>query len=227
MIYLEVEKNPESLLSEAYRTMRTSVLHSSSSMDLKTLLITSPGSQEGKTTIAANLAVAMSQIGKKVLVMDCDLRRPSIHRVFDITNVLGLSRVLIDNLMFEHFVIKHSSNLHILTCGDVPQNPAEILASHAFENLLEHARQLYDIIILDSPPIIAVTDAQILSNMVDGVLLVVNSSVSPIEACEKAKNLLKSINANIIGVVLNKAENRRGKYYSYSNYIKKTKHTTK
>jgi capsular exopolysaccharide synthesis family protein len=215
MSLLIINREPKSASAEAYKTLRTNIQFSTIDSDIKTLLVTSPGPGEGKSITAANVAISMSQIGKKVLLIDCDMRRPSIHKMFDISNEVGLTNILKEELNFEKVVYKASSNFNILTCGTIPHNPSEVMASRRMKKFLQEAANEYDFIILDTPPVIAVTDAQILSTMVEGVLMVISSSVTSIEACKKAKSLLKAVNANIIGVVLNKVKEKRGNYYNY------------
>lgn len=223
MSSLVVEREPKSPSAEAYRTLRTNIQFSNIDSEIKTLLVTSPGPGEGKSITAANLAMTMSQIGKRVLLIDCDMRRPSVHKMFDITNEAGLTNILKEELKFERVVYKVSSNLNILTCGTIPQNPSEVLASQRMKRFLQEAENEYDYIILDTPPVIAVTDAQILSTRVEGVLMVINSTVTSIEAGKKAKSLLKAVNANIIGVVLNKVKTKENSYYGYYKEEKQKK----
>ena len=218
---LVINREPKSASAEAYKTLRTNIQFSTIDSDVKTLLVTSPGPGEGKSITAANLAISMSQIGKKVLLIDCDMRRPSVHKMFDISNEVGLTNILKEEFNFEKVVYKASSNFSILTCGTIPQNPSEVMASRRMKKFLQDAENEFDFIILDTPPIIAVTDAQILSTMVEGVLMVINSTVTSIEACKKAKSLLKAVNANIIGVVLNKVKTKKDSYYGY--YEEETK----
>jgi capsular exopolysaccharide synthesis family protein len=215
MSLLIINREPKSASAEAYKTLRTNIQFSTIDSDIKTLLVTSPGPGEGKSITAANVAISMSQIGKKVLLIDCDMRRPSIHKMFDISNEVGLTNILKEELNFEKVVYKASSNFNILTCGTIPHNPSEVMASRRMKKFLQEAANEYDFIILDTPPVIAVTDAQILSTMVEAVLMVISSSVTSIEACKKAKSLLKAVNANIIGVVLNKVKLKKNSYYGY------------
>lgn len=225
MSSLVVEREPKSPSAEAYRTLRTNIQFSNIDSDIKSLLVTSPVAGEGKSITAANLAITISQIGKKVLLIDCDMRRPSVHKMFDISNEVGLTNMLKEELKFERVVYKVSSNLNILTCGTIPLNPSEVLSSQRMKKFLQEAVNEYDYIILDTPPVIAVTDAQILSTMVEGVLMVINSTVTSKEACKKAKSLLKAVNANIIGVVLNKVKREKKSYYEY--YEEETKKKAK
>lgn len=225
MSSLVINREPKSPSAEAYKTLRTNIQFSTIDSDIKTLLVTSPGPGEGKSITAANLAIAMSQIGKKVLLVDCDLRRPSVHKFFDISNEVGLTNLLKEELILEKIVYKVSSNFNILTCGTIPHNPSEVMASQRMKKFLQEAANEYNFIILDTPPVIAVTDAQILSTRVEGVLMVINSTVTSIEAGKKAKSLLKAVNANIIGVVLNKVKTKKNSYYGYYEKEKKKKKT--
>jgi capsular exopolysaccharide synthesis family protein len=223
MSSLVINREPKSASAEAYKTLRTNIQFSSIDSDIKTLLVTSPGQGEGKSITAANLAISMSQIGKKVLLIDCDMRCPSVHKMFDIPNEVGLTNILKEELNSEKVIYKVSSNFNILTCGTIPHNPSEVMASRRMKKFLEEAANEYDFIILDTPPVIAVTDAQILSTMVEGVLMIISSSVTSIEACKKAKSLLKAVNANIIGVVLNKVKTKKNSYYEEKTKKKKAK----
>ncbi|WP_010240972.1 CpsD/CapB family tyrosine-protein kinase [Clostridium arbusti] len=215
---LIVQDNPKSPVSEAYRTLRTNIQFSSFDNELDTILVTSSGPSEGKSTTAANLALSMAEVDKKVLLIDCDLRKPSLHKKFNISNNKGLSNLLIGQFKFDEVAQKYSDNMCILTSGTVPPNPSEMLASKKMKQFLEEAKKIFDFIILDTPPVVAVTDAQLLSTMVGGVLLVVAAGQAEIGVAEKAKELLENVKANIVGVVLNKAEVTGGKKYGYYNY---------
>lgn len=215
---LIVQDNPKSPISEAYRTLRTNIQFSNFDNKLSTILITSPGPSEGKSTTASNLALTLAENGSKVLIIDCDLRKPSLHKKFNISNSRGLSNLLIGQYKFTDVAQKYTDNLYILTSGTIPPNPSEMLSSKKMGLFLEEAKAKFNYIILDTPPVIAVTDAQILSTMVDGVLLVVAAGQAEIAASQKAKELLENVNANIVGVVLNKAEVKKNKNYGYYHY---------
>ena len=215
---LIVQDNPKSPISEAYRTLRTNIQFSSFDNELDIILVTSSGPREGKSVTSANLALAMAEVGKRVLLIDCDLRRPSIHKKFNISNNKGLSNLLIGQFKFDEVAQKYTENMYILTSGTVPPNPSEMLASNKMKLFLEEAKGKFDFIIIDSPPVVAVTDAQLLSTMVGGVLLVVAAGQAEIAATIKTKELLDNVKANIIGVVLNKAEITGGKKYGYYHY---------
>lgn len=215
---LIVKDNPKSPISEAYRTLRTNIEFSNFDNDINTILVTSSGPQEGKSTTAANLALSVAETGKKVLLIDCDLRKPSIHKNFNISNNKGISNLLIGQFNFDDAAQMYGENLYILTSGTIPPNPSEMLSSKKMKTFLEEAKKNFDFIILDTPPVIAVTDAQLLSTMVGGVLLVIASGQAEILAVQKTKELLELVKANIIGVVLNKAQVNNGKNYGYYHY---------
>lgn len=212
MIDLIVDKEPKSPVSEAYRTIRTNIEFSSFDKVMKIILITSSGPQEGKSVTSSNLALAMAQSGKKTLLIDCDLRKPTIHKKFKISNRIGLSNLLADGLKLSETVFCFSSGMNVLTSGTIPPNPSEMLSSKKMKVFLQEASKIYDRIVIDSPPVNAVTDAQILATIADGVVLVIGSGITEIDLAKRAKELLDKVKANIIGVVLNKAESGSGKY---------------
>lgn len=212
---LAVEKNPMSSVSEAYRTLRTNIQFSSIDKEIKSILITSAGPGEGKSTVAASLALIISQADKKVILIDCDMRKPDIHKKFRIENKKGLTNLLLQNLSIEESAFKYTENLSILSSGDIPPNPSEIISSLRMRNFLNEIRNSFDYVIIDSPPLIAVSDAIVLSTMVDGCLFVVASKEANRTEVQRAKELLLNVNANIIGAVLNKVELKQKKEYSY------------
>ena len=212
---LIVEKNSKSISAEAYKTLRTNIQYSSFDKEIKTILVTSTIPGEGKSTIAGHLALSFAQQDKKVLVIDCDLRKPALHKMFKLSNFKGLSDVIVGNSDLEKAMYNYRDNFDILTSGKIPPNPSEILASNAMTMLLEKLKTMYDIIIIDSAPLQAVTDAQIISNKVDGTLLVIRAGLTKREAILQAKELLNQVNAKILGVVLNGAENNSEKHYYY------------
>lgn len=210
-----VEKKPKSIPAESYRVLRTNIQYSSIDKKIERILVTSSEPGEGKSTTSGNLALTFAQDEKKVLLIDCDLRKPSIHKKFKISNNLGLSNVILDKSKLSKALVKRSEYLDILPSGKVPPNPSELLGSKALEELLDELDDVYDVIILDTPPLHAVTDAQILSTKVDGVLLVVRAEKTKKDSVIAAKESLKKVNANILGAVLNGGESSRGKYYYY------------
>lgn len=211
-----VENQPKSPVSEAYRILRTNIQFSSFDNEVKSILITSSGTVEGKSTTAGNLALTMIQSGKSVILLDCDLRKPSIHKKFSISNKIGLSNYLIGEVDFEDVIVKYKDNLHVIPSGTIPPNPSEMISSNKMKSFIQRCKEEYDYVILDAPPVIAVTDAQILSTDVDGVLLVVAAEQSDKNAVIKAKELLENVKANIIGAVLTKVKNRYS--YNYKGY---------
>jgi len=217
-----VEDKPRSIEAESYRKLRTNIQYSSIDKEIKSIVVTSACPMEGKSTVSGNLALSFAQNGKKVIIVDCDLRKPSIHRKFNISNLCGLSEVMIGKEPLDNAIQKYKSNLHILTSGKIPPNPAEMINSTTMSNLLEELKEEYDIVIIDSSPLEAVTDGQILSTKVDGTILVLKAGKSKIESVKEAKNLLNKVGANIIGLVINEVSNSKKKYdYYYGTDEKK------
>lgn len=212
---LIVEKEPKSIASESYRTLRTNIEYSSFDKKYSVIVITSSEQGEGKSTTAGNLALCMAQGEKKVILIDCDLRKPSLHRKFKISNLLGLSDVIIGKTNLATAMHRYNDNLVLLTSGKTPPNPSEMLSSKTMANLLESLKETFDYIILDTPPVQAVTDSQILSTKADGTILVVKSEKTKRESVENSINLLKKVNANIIGTVLNGVKIGRNNHYYY------------
>jgi capsular exopolysaccharide synthesis family protein len=210
-----VESKPKSIGAENYRVLRTNIQYSSFDNEVKTIVITSSEPGEGKSTTAGNLALSFAQAEKKTIIVDCDLRKPSLHKKFKISNINGLSDVLIGREKLEVAIHKHNNKMDILTSGKIPPNPSEMLGSKAMSRLIEVLKGNYDIVILDTAPLQAVTDAQILSTKADGVILVVRAEATKKESVTQAKSLLDKVGANILGTVLNGVENSRKKYYYY------------
>ncbi|WP_058953371.1 CpsD/CapB family tyrosine-protein kinase [Clostridium tyrobutyricum] len=211
-------KDPKSPISESYRTLRTNIQFSSVDNEVQTIMITSSGPGEGKSTTASNLAIVMAESGAKTIIIDCDHRKPILHKKFLVSNRTGLSDVLAGKAEFQDAVINtgiDNLNLDLLTSGTKPPNPSGLLASKRMKTFIEDLKDKYRYIIIDTPPIIAVTDAQIVSTYVDGSILVVASSQADRDAAQKAKRLLEKVNANILGTVLNKVEAKGKGYYGY------------
>lgn len=210
--------NPKSVVSEQFRTLRTNIKFSLPDKELQTLLFTSASPGEGKSTLAANTAVVFAQEGKKVLLVDADMRKPTVHYTFHLTNTLGLSNLLTRQAEMPDVIkVCDVDNLHIMTCGPIPPNPAELLGSKTMGKLMDEMKNYFDIIIFDAPPVLLVTDAQILSNVCDGTALVISAGETEKVAILKAKDALISAQANIIGAVLNNyvldADNNYYQYY--------------
>lgn len=208
--------DPKSPISEQYRTIRTNIEFSSVDAEIKTLMVTSPGPAEGKSTTAANLAVVFAQQAKKVLLVDTDLRKPTVHYTFNQNNTYGLTSVLSKQIALSDAVnLTDQPYLTVLTSGPIPPNPAELLGSKAMEQFLEEAKEEYDFVLFDTPPVLAVTDAQILANRTDGVLLVVYSGKTEMEEASKAKDLLTAAKGKLLGMVLNHKKLQSSDYYYY------------
>nr|WP_226528051.1 CpsD/CapB family tyrosine-protein kinase [Metabacillus niabensis] len=207
---------PKSPIAEQFRTIRTNIQFSNVDEELQTMIVTSSGPAEGKSTTTANLAVVFAQQGKRVLLIDADLRKPTVHYTFRTENHIGLSNVLTRQSSLEEAVtLTAQDKLWVLASGPIPPNPSELLGSKGMKNLLEQAKDQYDVIILDTPPVLAVTDAQVLANLTDGVVLVVSSGKTEIDAAKKSKELLESAKAKILGVVLNNKKVQDSQYYYY------------
>lgn len=214
MTSLITEKKPKSCASEAYRVLRTNIQFSSFDKELNTIVVTSPASFEGKSTVTSNLAFTMAQADKRVLVIDCDFRRPSIYKKFGISNRVGLTNLLIEDVKLDDVIVQYNRNLFIIPAGLTPPNPSEMLGSKKMKDLLEVLRGIFNYIILDTPPVMAVTDAQILSSMADGVIIVVAYNQTSKGALSKTKELLNNVKANIIGTVFNKVKIKSGNNYA-------------
>lgn len=230
IITIEESKSPE---AENYKTLRTNLQFSSPDSKLQIIMLTSAVPGEGKSTVSANLAIVMAQEGKKTLLVDCDLRKPVIHKLFGLSNQEGLTNTLIDEICIDKAIQQSKlENLHILTSGTKSPNPSELLSSDKMNNFITSLKQYYDYIILDTPPVVVVTDAQLISRMADGCILVVASGESEKDEAIKAKGLLLKVDAKIIGVVLNKVgktlKNRKAYYnYYYDNEGRKKKKKNK
>lgn len=204
--YLVANKNSTADASESYRTLRTNIRFSTMGRSSKILLITSAGSDEGKTTTATNLAVSYSQENKKVLLIDGDLRNPSLQNVFSRSNKRGLTDVLSGQCGLEAAVSTTAiANLSVLTAGTIPPNPSEILGSERMQELLKEVSAYYDVVLIDSPAALDVSDAQILGTMSDGVVLVAHQGKVTKDELKRVKRGMDHVNAHILGVVLNKA----------------------
>ena len=217
---LLLEKYPKSVVSESIKTLRTNLQFSTVDNDFKTILITSSIPGEGKSFISSNLAIAFTQTGKKVLLIDCDLRKGRQHKIFKVPNLKGLSNLLIDDVdKYEKYINKtHIDKLSIITRGTVPPNPSELLNSKKNKKLIEKLKNDFDIIIFDATPCNGLPDAIIMSKLVDQVLVVSREGFTPKEAFESTKNALNKVEAPIAGTILNhinKKSSSYGKYYSY------------
>ena len=212
--------HPKSMLSEAYRNLRTSILLSFSEKPPKRIAISSPNPAEGKTTTVINTAIALSQTGARVLIIDSDMRKPRVHAVFGEENGVGLSNFLSGNAELKS-IIKRSNvpNLFYIPSGPIPPNPSELLGSNLFKTMVQFLGEKFDHIVLDSPPVLGFADAITLSVSVDGVILVVLGGKTPRETLQRAKEVLHQVNAKILGVVINQVDISRSDYaYYYYRY---------
>ncbi|OIK09380.1 tyrosine protein kinase [Bacillus sp. MUM 116] len=196
--------HPESIISEQYRMIQTNIKFMLAEQKSRTLLITSPRDGEGKSTTAVNLAVSMAQQKKKVLLIDANLRKPSLHTFFKLSNTNGLTDVLTGRLSFGE-VVHHTEiwRLDVLSSGVVPINPVELLGSQMMQELLKKVTQSYDTVIIDSNSILEVTDTKLLSTQCDGVILVVKNGKTKLDKAAEAKKVLEFAKAKLVGVILN------------------------
>lgn len=217
---LVVVNEPRSAAAECARFIRTNLLFMSPDRPLKTLVVTSPSPQEGKTTAATSIAIAMAQAGSRTLLVDTDMRKPRLHRVFDVDSEVGASTVLVGETSIENAIkATRIEKLDLLPCGPLPPNPAELLLSDKFRDLVAALAKRYDRVIFDTPPVGPVTDPAILGTLVDGVVLIVKCDKTTKQAAKQAVRLLKDANAHVFGIILNDVNvtSRRysGAYYSY------------
>lgn len=214
---------PRSPVSEAYRTVRTNLEFSSLDKPLKTLVVTSPGPEEGKSTTLANLAVTLAQAEKQVILVDCDLRRPSQHEIFGQSNDMGLTTMVVDDKAMSQPPLLEIGvpGLLLLPSGPLPPNPSELVGSRRMQEIIAALSERADVVLFDAPPIIAVTDAAVLATRVDGVLLVIKAGGTKRDHAQKAKALLEKVNAHLVGAVLNNVKMDTS-YYSY--YAEKKGH---
>ncbi len=209
-------RDPRSPAAEAYRTLRTNIQFSSLDKPLHTLLFTSTGADEGKSTTLANLAVTMAQAEQRVILVDCDLRRPTLHTLFGLSNETGLtSAILQPDAAALPLQDTSVAGLRLLPSGPLPPRPADLLGSRRMEALIDRLRADADMVLFDTPPVIAVTDAAVLATRLDGVLLVLQAGKTRRDRAREARRLLEKVKANIVGVVLNNAKQEVGYgYYS-------------
>jgi polysaccharide biosynthesis transport protein len=219
---LYVSRQPKSAVAECVRSVRTNLLFMSPEKPLKTILITSSGPQEGKTTTAASLAATMAISGNRTLLVDADMRRPRVHRIFGASNARGLSSLIVgEGALDEAVQVTEVPNLHILTCGPVPPNPAELLHASVFKALLSEMERKFDRVIIDSPPVGVVADAVVMATNVDGTLMVLKAGQTSRDLARRGARQLADVNARIFGAVLNDLdlENQKyGQYYYYYRY---------
>lgn len=196
--------NPESIISEQFRTIRTNIHFLNENEKNNLLVISSPGQSEGKSTIISNTAISIAQQKEKVLLIDGNLRNPSIHQLFKVGNEIGLTDILSEKKPFCEAITKcNIHNLDLLTSGPIPMDPAELLESEKMKELLSHIKPLYDLILVDSPSVLEVTDTKVLANLCDGVILVVQKAKTKLEAALESKKVLEFAKAPLVGVIVN------------------------
>lgn len=196
--------NPESIISEQFRTIRTNIHFLNDDKKINLLVVSSPGRWEGKSTIIANTAISVAQQREKILLIDGNLRNPSIHHLFKLSNEVGLTDILSGKTPFCEAVTRcNINNLDILTSGPIPLDPAELLESNKMKELIEHVKPLYNLVLIDSPSVLEVTDTKVLANLCDGVILVVQQAKTTIEAAQESKKVLEFVKAPLVGVIVN------------------------
>jgi capsular exopolysaccharide synthesis family protein len=210
-------KNPKSHAAEAFRTLRTNIQFSSLDDEIKTIVVTSTQPGEGKSTVISNLAVTMAQSGKKVLLIDCDLRKPTIHKKLGLSNQDGLTSLLAKEKKLEEVVqTTNVNNFYVLTSGPIPPNPAELLGSKRMKTFIAEIKEYFDAVLFDAPPVLAVTDAQILSTLCDGVMLVAAYGQAEKQGVLRAKEAINKVGGKILGAVINKIPSNSKSYYYYN-----------
>lgn len=213
--HLIVQERSHSSIAEAYRMFRTNILFSKVEGDLKTILFTSSCSGEGKSVSAANTAIALAQSGKRVILLDCDLRKPVQHLMFGrVAN--GITNVVFGELDLENAIQEtEQENLFLVASGPLPPNPSEILGSTKMDMLLNNLKTKVDYLIIDSPPVMAVSDACVLASKVDGVILVLGAGIVRWEMAQETKESLESVKGRLLGVMINRIKREPNRYYKY------------
>lgn len=214
-----IDKNDSVL--EIYRSIRTNIEFCNIDENIKVIMVTSSQSNEGKSTFVSNLSITFSNLeNKNILLIDCDLRKPTIHKIFGVSNIDGLTDILGKNKKVKD-CIKHSNGVSIITSGSIPLNPSEILASKKMEQFINSIRDEYDYIFIDTPPIAILTDAEIISGISDGTILIVGCGEVDRKNVKLAKEKLDNLNANILGAVVNKEDTKKYACYYYGDKPRK------
>ncbi len=217
---LTVIDKPRSIASEAYRTLRTNLGFAGIDQAFRSILVSSPSPKDGKSTVTANLGVVMAQAGSRVIIVDCDLRKPVQHHIFKLNNHQGFTNCLMMEASLDKVIqraIPELGNLHVLTSGPIPPNPAEMLNSQRVREFWPMLLQHYDFVLVDAPPVLAVADASILASQMDGVIMVTRYGVTRKDQVQQTRETFQKANANLIGVVLNQAK-IGGDDYNYYYY---------
>ncbi len=212
--------NPTGQIAEQFKTVRTNIQFSSVGRDLKSILFTSSEPSEGKSTVSNNMAVTWADQGTKVILVDADLRRPTVHKSFSVSNRAGLTNYLSGNLQLTDIIQPTIiDNLDVISSGPIPPNPAELLGSERIKTLIKELEGQYDLIVFDAPPVNTVTDSQLLAAQVDGTILVVPQGIADKNGVRRAKQLLETVHANILGAIMNRVTAQKSEgYYGGSYY---------
>jgi capsular exopolysaccharide synthesis family protein len=208
--------DPAAVASEAYRSLRTTLLYAVANTPPTVILITSPGLMDGKSTTCANLAVVLAQAGKETLVIDGDLHKPSLHKIFGVPNINGMVNVLTGEYDLSEMCTEIFPGLKILSTGPIPPSPAELLISGRLAPLIRQARQLFDYVLIDSPPTELVSDPMIIATQADAVILVLNSEGTSKVSMHRAVHDLEAVGANVVGTLINKAPKTEIRRYEYN-----------
>ena len=217
---LIIVKDPKSLFSEAIRTLRTNLQFSLVANNANVLMVTSSVPGEGKSFISSNLSAAFSMMNIKVLIVDCDMRKGRLHKIFEVSNEKGLSNLLLDEVKnYKKYVQKTKvDNVSVIPLGIVPPNPSELLNSDKFENLIDTLRDAYDLVILDTPPVGSVSDSLVIAKYVDEAIIVTSYKQTPMEDLNETKKALEATGVKIAGIVLNNMEYKKHSKYYYNKY---------
>lgn len=219
---LIVKHLPLSPISEAYRSIRTNIQFANVDGIFKSILVTSPTAEEGKTTTLCNVAATLADAGQRVIIIDCDLRKPRIHTFFELSNEYGVTDILFKNDDYKKFMHKsYHENIDIITSGKIPTNPSELLNSASMKKFIDVLKDNYDYVFIDTPPVVPVTDAVIMASYIDRVMLVCSSGELEIELGKQAKASLDSVGASLLGIVLNKLPVNKKRYQYYYHYKSK------
>ena len=217
-MYIEVIHNSKSIASESYRTLRSNIQFSNFGRNLKIIVITSANPNEGKSEVSLNLTASLAQQGKKVILIDADMRKPTQHKLIDKRNNTGLSKLILGEISED--AVSHLNvndvEFDVITSETVPPNPSEMLVSSTMEDILNSCIDNYDYVIVDTPPLLAATDAQIMARVADATLLVVDMQVSKRKQIVEATKRLNNVGARLLGVVANKLELHENSYYHYN-----------
>lgn len=214
---LFVHDNPKSIVSEKFRTIRSNIIFSTANSSEKNILVTSEHALSGKSTVSSNIGVSYAQAGYNTLIIDGDMRKPTQHYMFQLSNLTGLSNLIINKATFDDAIkATHIENLSVLTSGPIPPNPSELIASSMFKQIYEILSREYDFVIIDTPPVNTVTDAQLFVRHSKNAVLVIDTEKNDRDEVKKAQDLLNAAGAKILGVILNKMKvTKPSSYYYY------------